>query len=46
MIVEGFPWNFTYWGAVVFEKLLKQIIFVSVINQLHVHVCYDDADTG
>ena len=31
IIVESFPWNFTYWDAVVFEKWVKVIIFVSVL---------------
>ena len=30
-IVESFPWNFTYWGAVVFEKFVKVTIFVSAL---------------
>ena len=31
MIVESMPEYITYWGAVVFEKWVKQIIFVSVL---------------
>ena len=30
-VVETFPWNFTYWGAVVLKKWVKHIIFVSVL---------------
>ena len=40
MIVESFPWNFTYWGAVVFEKWVKQIIFVSVLACKNVLTSY------
>ena len=40
MIVESFPWNFTYWGAVVFEKWVKVIIFVSVLECKNVLTSY------
>ena len=40
MIVESFPWNFTYWGAVVFAKWVKQIIFVSVLACKNVLTSY------
>ena len=40
MIVESFPWNFNYWGAVVFEKLVKILIFVSVLACKNVLTSY------